>query len=576
MKQSVIKNFWLVVLVVTAGCYIKDYERNNPFDPGSYECGFQSMASPLTDGGVILGWNRVYTREGPEAAQYVVWRRESNTGVSPEEVARVYSSQVAGPPPGCEDWDYCVSDYNGIPGTDYTYFIWAANDAGESFCISDMMALLYPEQPTYPTYPTGPTAQPPVLENCGYSFSNTDITRWGRFYAYSSPQEGIGLLVAEGFDTVYVYPITGIAQWWSVSPSTYRVYSVLADVDSTYSGPELVIVSNNFMEVYSWDGVWLTNYTLSASSTDHVESLMNPDLYTDVFITTVYTSSGYQWITFSYSVGAPGSASAPFPPSLSWVVDKTFYYYDSALAIDMVGNVGVYTTGQTVEIRPLTSTTVYLTQDLAFSSTVSEVAAGDLDADGYVDDAVFVSYRGDLYGFLDVGRAAGSTFQFVPADPIKHVIVSDIDPSRSGLEIIASSYWSIYALDYNGFLIGSFPVSLTPDAGTIRQIIAADVDGDNIPEIIYASIYEIRAIDYDYNSGNWSYVDGFYIQCSGGSEACKVLIHDLDGDGRGEVWVADYNAGSIGCWELQRGMFSFTGTDWLMEGRDPGNSHTVK
>ncbi len=124
-------------------------------------------------------------------------------------------------------------------------------------------------------------------------------------------------------------------------------------------------------------------------------------------------------------------------------------------------------------------------------ATSRTIVLADLNNDGALE--IITNKRIYPVGEVWVYKGDGTAFQGWPKS-INHVPASSSaagDITGDGIpEIISESYLSIYAWDRNGNAVVGFPYSMpNGDVNSYSSPVLADVDGDNIREILFGSHY---------------------------------------------------------------------------------------
>ncbi len=199
---------------------------------------------------------------------------------------------------------------------------------------------------------------------------------------------------------------------------------------------------------------------------------------------------------------------------------------------------------------------------------VQSVVAGDIDRDGDVD-AVFCSGV-EPFELFALDLKLGGSNLVVPLDyrPVSTPVLGDID-KNGYLEIILCSSDKIFAYNFNGALMGDFPVKLSLPGGSTDLIgsspILGDADGDGYPDIVLgAKDGRIVACNRDGRM-----VVGFPLPV-GGPVTSSPLLLNLDRDGDAELLVA-CDDGFIYAWDLP-GQDTEESMPWPMYGYDAGHT----
>ncbi|GAB4323854.1 MAG: hypothetical protein Kow00127_16530 [Bacteroidales bacterium] len=165
----------------------------------------------------------------------------------------------------------------------------------------------------------------------------------------------------------------------------------------------------------------------------------------------------------------------------------------------------------------------------------------DLDQDG--DMEIIIEERAWPDGYVGVYQGDGSLFPGFPVAldyiPASSVAVGDITGDDIP-EIVAESYYSVYAFDVSGNVLEGFPYSPGTDrVFSYSSPVLADLDGDGYREILvgdHSSTFGNGAVHVIRNDGSamdgWPQFVGYWIY---GPPA----VGDIDGDGSPDVAVGD-------------------------------------
>lgn len=232
-------------------------------------------------------------------------------------------------------------------------------------------------------------------------------------------------------------------------------------------------------------------------------------------------------------------------PSLLWNATRTIH--DSFVESTAIGNInpGVDTEvvsvadawGLTNGTTPLPASCISLRRgdmgDLEwsyeFNNTVSNVALGDLDHDGYSEVICAVEDTG-VFAF----KGNGTVYWFYP-QPVLHTslftspVVSDILGNHGPEVIVPTTDGSIYVL--NG-TTGKLLWSVDTHLGISGSVAVGDINGDSQREIVLNS----GDYTYAYTIGNSTPL--WFHQWTSGVGLTAPIIADINGDGKVDVIVA--------------------------------------
>jgi hypothetical protein len=179
------------------------------------------------------------------------------------------------------------------------------------------------------------------------------------------------------------------------------------------------------------------------------------------------------------------------------------------------------------------------------------IATGDMDGDGIPDivtlepdvsqvDIVLVDAQGNFslaspQDFTDIPDMTSVTITDVNGDGIQDVIISDGSGSAAGIRVLLNDGHGDLAADV------SYASETGAGSGPI-SVIAADVNGDGLPDLITANGAD-GTVSVLMNNGDGSFAAP--VSYAAGADAVAVAVADVNGDGFPDLAVADANGNSV-------------------------------
>ncbi len=421
-----------------------------------------------------------------------------------------------------------------------------------------------------------------VLEDCGISFPITMAPSRRLYVSWLSGSEG-----AIGVDNWAEFQILGVsssstqvAGVYEFGPTDYGVApSVISNVDMTNGSVNELVFANgghitvvelgtgNVIGEYDWSwsitgnyieirhlaviGDWIVGTGVVSRTENDIPAVFLWDYNTGATYFSLFSSGDYQEVSPPFDLnGGIGVVALSSTPG-----NNCIWTYDFNTGSDYI---------------------TYISDSIA---TIEDVAAGDIDGDGFAD-VVIVSFQGGgVYAYGNGGsyylfEGAGGGYAWT------EVIISDIDGDGTGDVIVEDPNGGVIgAFDISGNMKPGFPFSLSQGAGFLSQIIAADVDGDGHAEIIYAAEREVGALDYDGQTVHP--VPGFWVTPPEGRFFGAIAVGDVileNGDAPAAELIVGGGAyqdpgwGDLYCFKLPPGTLDTTPEIfWPMRGHDAAN-----
>lgn len=183
----------------------------------------------------------------------------------------------------------------------------------------------------------------------------------------------------------------------------------------------------------------------------------------------------------------------------------------------------------------------------------AQVAAADLDGDGWVDLALAAGtfwtdeswvYLGGPDGFTADRRLA------LPTLAPEGVIARDLD-ADGWLDLVYANFYDDLVLDIDSVVYWGGPDGFTPDRATpfpthgADDLVTVDVDGDGCEELVVANAMEgdFGALDFEVGSAVWAFGPGVREPVEVARlptvSAAAVAAGDVDGDGAPDLAFAN-------------------------------------
>jgi hypothetical protein len=384
---------------------------------------------------------------------------------------------------------------------------------------------------------------------------------------------------------VYVFDCTGELKpgWPQATTHSMRSSPTVGNLDSD---PEMEIIcsscdqlareggsaSANYVFVFNHDGASLPGFPKSFDTKIHstavIGNIDNSDSYPEIL---VYTGDCYL-----HAWHVTGATVSGYPKFLDGIVDAwgNMVITSSPALADISGDdaleVFIGSTGG--ELFYFNHAGDQITVDLN-NWILSSPSVGDLDKDGDFE-VVVGSGDGKVYAF-HVGEASLTPVSGWPINinslAYASPALADVDGNDNGqLEVIYRSqiqyyqggipYNSVYVWNHEGTLCSGWPKTIAGDPGYTSPVVA-DIDGDNLAEVVCSSAIWVYAWNHDGTSlPDWPKRMPLSIQST-------QAIADDDNDGMLAVIVGDFG-GNLDKWELSYDTSSSNfGHGWPVFGR---------
>jgi hypothetical protein len=181
-------------------------------------------------------------------------------------------------------------------------------------------------------------------------------------------------------------------------------------------------------------------------------------------------------------------------------------------------------------------------------------ATGNFDSDPY-PEIVLVS-RGEVYLLDHLGNPVGTPYTIPGATPTRgwgsSPVIANLDPDEMPEVVVVNGY-RIEGLDWTGTGFAPLWSNVVTDHSQQAAATAFDFDGDGIEEILYRD--EVNVYIFDGTAGSLLFMDDY----GSGTGIEYPLVADIDNDGRAEVVVASCCLGA----GLETGLAAYESEDWL-------------
>ena len=190
--------------------------------------------------------------------------------------------------------------------------------------------------------------------------------------------------------------------------------------------------------------------------------------------------------------------------------------------------------------------------DFSTGTNPYDVAISDLDGDGKPDLAV-MNYNEDTVSVLRNTSTSGSVafapkVDFGTGSHAHNVVIGDLDGDGKPDLAVANYASDTISLLRNTSTSGSISFAAKVDFGTGNNpyyVAIGDLDGDGKPDLAAANwtSNNVSVLRNTSTSGNVSFAAK--VNFSAGNNPASVAIGDLDGDGKPDLAVANWNSDSV-------------------------------
>jgi hypothetical protein len=190
--------------------------------------------------------------------------------------------------------------------------------------------------------------------------------------------------------------------------------------------------------------------------------------------------------------------------------------------------------------------------DLTASSYTQSIAVGDLDGDGKPDIVTANYLSGTISIFHNTSTPGTISFESkvdISVGSPGSVAIGDLDgdglPDIVVGNISATTVYVLRNTSTAGSITFDLAVSLTT-ANTVQQVLIADVTGDGKPEILatsYGSSSYVSIFKNNCSSGTISFASK--ADYSVGTYSRQFAVGDMDGDGKPDLIVSSYGGGNV-------------------------------
>ena len=193
--------------------------------------------------------------------------------------------------------------------------------------------------------------------------------------------------------------------------------------------------------------------------------------------------------------------------------------------------------------------------DFTTASTPYSVAIGDIDGDGKFDLVIANSGAASVSVFLNTstsGSITTSSFaakvDFTTGSFPTSVAIRDVDGDGKADLVVSNASSSTVSILRNTSMPGSISVAAKvdfPTGSTPYFVVVGDVDGDGKPDLITANQNSNNISVIRNTSTPGSLSAALKVDLAAGNVPRSVAIGDVDGDGKPDFVVSNYNSNTI-------------------------------
>jgi hypothetical protein len=285
-------------------------------------------------------------------------------------------------------------------------------------------------------------------------------------------------------------------------------------------------------------------YSLDVASTTRTTNLISQNItlsqsFNSIISAVVGSSTGYT--NFTGGIGTGGA-------------DSTGNAFSSALRITNTGNlvnIGSIQAGETL----LTSAGTFGSSTqfpLPSTSNSQDAVIGDLNGDGFGDFVVTVGGSNDqVFVYINLGNGTFASTTYAVGDNPSDVAIGDLNgDGKPDIAVANSNATTMSILMNNGN--GTFANQITYSGGAgssnLVYIAIGDLNGDGKADI--ATTNSGNLVSLFFNNGNGTFpVFGLFDsppRLNTGNSPKDIAIGDLNGDGRGDIVVANTSDNNLG------------------------------